>query len=237
MITTRYEVKIAHAEFDGISATQPDATFDSDAGYSVDFRLLVEDGTNWTCTDATPTAAVWVQDTTKDTEIDQAIRALTESVPIYLDNWFIDTTYRLGISNLSFTLPGTIEWTDSSARFTDYLFVGDTLWVKGSRRNDGVFDIVALTDSVITTAQDLRQAMVDPNAVQLCVSVFPDGLMTACGQLGAYDVWDRPETAQGVIQESIGSYSYTLEQSTINGIPYPDDMVSGLNPWRRPRIR
>lgn len=237
MITNAYEVKKAHGEYDGISATQPDATFDSNSGYSVDFRLLVEDGTNWTCTDATPTAAVWVQDTSKDTEIDDAIRALTESVCIYLDNWFVDKDYRLAISNLDFQSPNLIEWTDAAARFTDYFLSGDTLWITGSRRNDAVYDIDSLTDTIITTVQDIRKAMVDATAVYLHASSFPQGLMAAAGRMGAYDVWDRSTAPTGVTSESIGSYSYSLEEATVNGIPYPEDLVSGLNPWRRPKIR
>jgi hypothetical protein len=237
MITTAYLIKKARGEYDGISVTQPDATFDDTKGYTVSFRLIVRDGTNWVCDDATTGAAVWTQDTSKDTEISEAIVRLTQTVCIYLDNYFFDESYWLSISNLVFA-GDVLTWTGYTGNgFSDVFISGDSVWIGGSRRNDGPYKAVTVTDGTITVDRDFRVDMTDPLAVRLLASVFPSGLQEAAGRLGAYDVWERPEQPSGIVQESIGSYSYTLETSTINGIPYPEDMVSALNPWRRPKFR
>lgn len=232
MITTIYKVKLIANAQDGISDTQPDADFDESAGYSVGFVLLVEDGTTWICDDATDTAAVWVQDTDNDVQITDAIRKLTELIPLYCNQYWADVRYRMWVSEIDFA-GGTIAKVD--AGFDDSFFVGDTLWLENTRRNDGVYDITAITADEITIDPPAPVLMTDTETALLYSAVYPVGLQDIAARMAWFDVYVRPDRNPGLDSESIGTYSYS-KTAAIGGIEYPVDITAGLTVYRRPKV-
>ena len=232
MITTAFKVKLVANVQDGISDTQPDATFDDTKGYSVGFILLVEDGTTWTCTDATTGAAVWDKDTAGDDQIVIANRKLTELMPRYLNQYFADVRYRLWVSGIVYA-NGEID--KVGANFDDSFYDGDTLWIDNSRRNDGVYDIVSVTADKIVVSPLVPYDMTETEAVVLFASIFPPGLQDIAARMVWFDVYVRPERNPGMDSEAIGTYSYTKMVSIV-GVDYPMDVSSGIGLYRRPKV-
>lgn len=232
MITDVFKVKINANKQDGLSASQPDADFDSSKGYYVGFILLVGDGETWVCDDDTVAAAVWTQDTSLDLQIDEVIRKLTELIPRYCNQWWSDAKFRGWDTNLAFT-EDTIS--KSGEQFTDYFFDGDTLWIEHSRRNDGVYDIVSVDDETITVSPNTLFAMTDTNNVLLFAAIYPNALRDIAARMAWFDVYVRPNRTPGVTSESIGSYSYSKDV-TVAGINYPEDVVAGIAQYKRPKV-
>ena len=232
MITTVFRVKLIANTQDGVSTDQPDADFDEAAGYSVGFVLLVTDGTTWICDDATNTAAVWSQDLTNDPEITEAIRKLTELIPLYCFNDFADPRYYVRANNMIFS-GSTL--TVVGAGFDDSFFVGDTLWVDDSRRNDGPYDVTAITADEITVDPVFPQDMTDVRSVLLYAAVYMNALQDLAARMAWYDVYIRPTRTPGLNSESVGSYSYSKDLD-IAGIAYPLEIAGGLSLYKRPRV-
>lgn len=231
MITTSYKVKLILDAQNGVSATQPDATFDDSEGYSVGFILLVKDGTTWICDDASTGLAVWTQDTDKDLMIADGIRAVTETIPRYCNHEWLDAEY-MRLADIIFT-GDTLTRVGSG--FDDTFFKGDTLWVYGSRRNDGVYDISAVTDDAITVTPDVTLDMTEDDTVTLLSAVYPRALQDITARMVWYDVYVRPSRTPGVSSESIGSYSYSKAEF-VGGIEYPSEIVAGLSLYKRPKV-
>ncbi len=234
MITTAFKVRLAHNIHNGLSETQPDVNFDSNKGYYAGFILLVTDGTLWVCSDPTVGAAVWDQDTSDDIAIDLVIRDLTDIVTKYLDNLYVDPDAHVSVSNPTFVLPDRIQAT--GARFDEYFLPGDTLGIVHSRRNDGYYDITAVTATEITVTPNLKYGMTEKRAVGFLGSVYPDGLQDIAGAMGSYDLWTRPTLAPGLKREAIGTYNYERAVD-IGGVDYPVDVTAGLMQYKRPKVR
>lgn len=236
MISTVFLVRKYQGEYDGISISEPDSSYDSSRGYSISFRLLVSDGTQWVCTDDTIGAAVWAMNTTDSFEIHSQLKSVTESLCKYLDNYFRAKQTLLGIGNLIFTQPAEIT-TDAIVDFTDYFIGKDCLWISGASRCDGAYTVAAVDAGSITVSQQLPFTVSDDMLIKMFASSFPYGLQEASAAFVAYDLWERKETANGLTSESIGSYSYNKELFDISGVGYPSDMVAALSPWKRPKVR
>ena len=232
MIGTRYQVKLIAKGFDGISAIQPDADFDTTAGFSVGYVLLVEDGTTWRCDDATVGAAVWTQDTSNDASIDEALRTLTDILPRHLNNSFINADDRVTISGADFTA-GTIA--SPGAAFDESIMVGDTIYMAGSRRNDGPYDVTAVTPDELEVTPVTPRLYLDNQTIYIVPGVFPTGLIVIASRMAWYDVYVRPGQTPGMTGESVGSYSYT-RMELVGGIEYPADLTAGLSVYKRPRV-
>jgi hypothetical protein len=236
-----YAVKVASGRWIKLSTIDPTVDYDSDAGFSVGDTLLSATGLSFICTDSTVGAAVWADDTEYDALITQTIRSLTELIPRYCDNYFMDVNSKMTISNLVFTSPNKIVL--AGAGFNSGLYSDDTLWIFDSLRNDGVYDIDSVDADEITLIQDIKRAMTDAYPVVLFASSFPDGLRAAVGKFGAYDVWTRPGVTPGLSSERIGTYQYTRLANTgspitgSGGMDYPSDLLASIVMYKRPRIR
>lgn len=194
MITSMYEVKRANGGFDGESSTQPDATFDSTLGYSVGFNLLVTDGTDWTCTDATAATAVWSQNTVNDARIEASVISMTELLFDYLNDPFFGNRSTDGVflSNTVFagkilTSTGDFLLTDSTLRF----YPGDNIRIVGSIRNDEFYDISACDADSFTVDRDFSLDITDPSSVFFSLVSWPSGLSTIVASMIAFDVYTR----------------------------------------------
>jgi hypothetical protein len=231
MITTSYKVKLILDIQDGVSDIQPDATFDDSAGYPVGFIMLVKDGTTWVCDDNTDGAAVWTQDTDKDLMITDGIRTITEVIPRYCNHEWLDSEY-MRLADIIFS-GDTLTRVGSG--FDDTFFTGDTLWIYGSRRNDGVYDISAVTDDAITVSPDVTLDMTDDDVITLLSAVYPKLVQDIAARMVWFDVYVRPNRSPGLSSESIGSYSYS-KMELVGGVDYPQDVIAGLGLYKRPKV-
>jgi len=230
MITSMYEVKRLHGGFDGESETQPDAGFDSSLGYYVAFRLLVTDGTSWECTDATVGAAVWSRMVEYESSIKSACRALTDIIPRYCDNSF--SLNSISSNGISFSIGGVIDDVNNTL---DSFFPNDTIQIIDSKRNDGLYDVVSATASQMVVDAEFVLIGASEGSILIYSLMFPSGLRAVASRMAVYDVFAR--STGGLSSESIGSYSYTKETTSILGVGYPSDVVSGIKIYKRPRIR
>ncbi len=232
MICTVFDVKMSYGQFDGISPDIPDVTFDSSMGYYIGFRLLVEDGSSWICRDATLGAALWEIYSNKDLEIQEGCRAMTEMVIKYCDNTFPAEKGQYGSDAIAFDAGGVLTDGDSGL---DIYYPGDTVYIAGSLRNDGYYDVEISSDSSITLLPEFSLVGADEGAVYLMASSFPAGLRRIAAGMVAFDVWSR--TSNGLTSESIGSYSYSKDTVSIEGLGYPKDVTAGILLYKRPKIR
>ena len=230
MITSMYEVKRLHGGFDGESDIQPDAGFDSSVGYYVAFHLLVIDGTSWECTDATIGAAAWKQTVDYDPQIQSVCRALTDIIPRYCDKTFATNT--TSSNGISFSAGGVID--DVNDSFGGF-YSADTIEIIGSKRNDELYDVISATASQIVVDGEFTLVGADEATVTIYALHFQSGLRKISTQMAVYDVFAR--STGGLSSESIGSYSYTKETTSILGIGYPSDVVCGIKIYKRPKIR
>lgn len=232
MIGTRYQVKLIAKGFDGLSALPPDADFDSSAGFSVGYVLLVEDGNTWVCADATVSAAVWTQDKTHDEGIDVALRTLTEILPRHLFNSFAKVDDSVSLNGADFSA-GTIA--SPGAEFGDSFLVGDTIGLGGSRRNDGPYDVTKIDPDELTISPLPPAEYIDTWSIEIWPMVFPAGLRQIASRMAWYDEYVRPGATPGMAGETVGSYSYSRLE-LVGGIEYPVDLTAGLSAYKRPRV-
>jgi hypothetical protein len=237
VITSLFFVKLAHGDFKELTSVAPTPDFDESKGYEVGDVLLQHDGSTWVCKDNTVAAAIWALDISKDELIKLTLIYLTGLITKYLDNYFIETRYPKDIfasSNVNFLPDGHLTCDDKDFTF----LIGDTLMLVGSRRNDGWYDVIdkpALNELILNPYFPFSGTTDD--TIVLRSAVFPPALQMAVGRLGAYDIWSREVGGSDVISESIGSYSYTKDKAGSVQLDYPDDLIKGLSPWKRPRIR
>ena len=232
MVCTLYSVKLELKEYDGISSVVPDADFDSANGYSVGYRLLVEDGTSWVCADAAVGAAVWVQDASIDTVLRNSCRNMTGLIVEYTDDHFLTVDGDTLSSGISFSSGGVI---DDSFDSMGNIYQGDTIEVCGSKRNDGYYDVLSASSSSITVDPLPVLIGAEEDRILILSSQFPPALSAIAARMVAYDVKFR--NVSGLDSESIGSYSYTKSLVTISGMGYPAEVTSGLLSFKRPKVR
>jgi hypothetical protein len=127
----------------------------------------------------------------------------------------------------TYTITG--EANNVYGNMSESLQAGDTIYVKGSRRNDGYFTVVAV-DALFNmiTVQEPVISEVSNAFIFLCA--VPDEVIKIAERMVYFDVMIRPKQA-GMKSESIGTYSYTRGDSG-NSLNYPDDIIAGLDAYR-----
>lgn len=107
--------------------------------------------------------------------------------------------------------------------------VGDTIYVKGSRRNDGYFTVVAV-DALLNMITVQEEIIPEESNAFIFLCVVPDEVIKIAERMVYYDVMIRPKQT-GLKSESIGTYSYTKADAG-NSLNYPDDVIAGLESYR-----
>ena len=232
MVCTLYGVKLELKAFDGLSDVVPDYSYDSSQGYSVGFRMLVNDGSTWVCDDASVGAAVWTQDTSKDQIIKDACRAITGVLIEYTDNRYLTIDGEYVSRGISFSSGGIID--DLYTGFENF-YEGDTIDICGSKRNDGYYTVLSASPGSLTVEPEPTLVGADEPQILFMASQFPPELSAIASRMVAYDVGYR--NLAGLSSESIGSYSYSKEAFDVAGLGYPTEVVSGLMGLKRPKIR
>ena len=232
MVCTLYGVKLELKAFDGLSDVVPDYSYDSSQGYSVGFRMLVNDGSTWVCDDASVGAAIWTQDTSRDQIIKDSCRSMTELLIEYTDNRYLTVDGEYISTGISFSAGGIID--DLFTGF-DVIYQGDTIDICGSKRNDGYYDVLSASPGSLTVTPEPTVLGNEDQRILFLASNFPPALSAIASRMVAYDVGYRSVT--GLDSESIGSYSYSKETVSIGGLGYPAEVVAGLMSFKRPKVR
>lgn len=127
--------------------------------------------------------------------------------------------YTITVSDLT-NIFGSIE---------DSFAVGDTIYIQGSRRNDGYYTISAL-DITLQRIIVQEEVINETSNAFIYLCVVPEGILDIIAEMVYYDIIKKPKMS-GIRSESIGTYSYTKETSG-NSLNYPDDILSGLESYR-----
>lgn len=104
---------------------------------------------------------------------------------------------------------------------------GDTILVSRSKRNDAFYTVSDITGNVIT----VTESIVDDSSycfISLCD--IPQEVIQIVARMVYFDVYTRPSTA-GMQSETIGSYSYTVKDSSSGILNYPSDITAGLDAY------
>jgi hypothetical protein len=107
---------------------------------------------------------------------------------------------------------------------TDSFQAGDTILISNSRRNDGYFTIVSVSDTVITVSEDLTDST---SFASVFLADVPAALISVIAHMVQYDIFTRPDKS-GIETEKVGTFSVTYRELA-PGLQYPGDIVSGLN--------
>lgn len=106
---------------------------------------------------------------------------------------------------------------------------GDTIYIKGSRRNDGYYTVVAI-DALLNMITVQEEIIPEESNAFIFLCVVPDEVIKIAERMVYYDVMIRPKQS-GLKSESIGTYSYTKADAG-NSLNYPDDVIAGLESYR-----
>ena len=130
------------------------------------------------------------------------------------------------VDSETFDITGT---TGLYGSIEDSFKIGDTIFISGSRRNDGFYTITALdiANNKISVFEEVISGLA--NAFIYLCSV-PDSVIQIAADMVYYDLVIRPKM-KGLKSEKIGTYSW-VAQDSINGIDYPASVTSGLEAYR-----
>jgi hypothetical protein len=129
-----------------------------------------------------------------------------------------------------YTITGLIDYIFGSIQ--DSLKIGDTIYVGGSRRNDGFYTIsnIDLTLNEITVAESVID---ETSNAFIFLSIVPEEFIMIVARMVWFDIFQRLQSG-GLKSESIGSYSFTVGALTALG--YPDDIVNGISAYEKMAI-
>jgi len=141
------------------------------------------------------------------------------------DQAWLVTRYECVFSDCTFdAAAGTVTVDDVYGSLTDTFATGDTVFISGTRRNNGYYTISGVTAEALT----ITEALADETAPSfLFFADVPAALIAIIARMVWYDIYSRP-TGAGLKSERVGTYSYTRQDqsSTLN---YPDDIIGGLS--------
>ncbi len=144
-----------------------------------------------------------------DYKIQKAIYSTIQSVCTWLNNWFDKPFQKCGCQGLTGIkpLPQTRDLVKAESK--GICFVG----------------YATIQDGIISVDNPLFNP-----EIQYIYSVInlPQDVEQAISQMIYYDVFTRG-TVDGLKSESIGNYSYTLEDVTVDSLSYPSAVVSALD--------
>lgn len=111
----------------------------------------------------------------------------------------------------------------------DSFKVDDTIYISGSRRNDGYFTIASidLDNNKIYVDEELESGIANA-FIYLCN--VPSSVIQIAADMVWYDLTVRSKM-KGLKSEKVGTYSWTAQDS-INGIDYPSNVTAGLEQYK-----
>ena len=118
--------------------------------------------------------------------------------------------------------------TELSGSIEDSFKEDDTIYISGSRRNDGYFTIQSLDpdNGIIYVDEELKSGIANA-FIYLCD--VPEEVIQIAADMCWFDVTVRP-LMKGLKSEKIGTYSWTA--ADYGGLSYPENIVAGLETHR-----
>lgn len=174
-----------------------------------------------------------ITSTDYDDLIDAAIEDLTDWLPDYLCNLFINHNLKYQANTLSFD---TLTITDSEAQFVEEGFVsGQDVYVAGSLYNDGHYEIdtVSTTEMAMVSASFVIEDEGDSSPTIYLVQ-WAKGLKTVVSNMIKHQI--DQSSGGGAKAEKIGDYSITYKETPFAGSgasAYPSDIIGQLKPYRK----
>lgn len=109
------------------------------------------------------------------------------------------------------------------------LIADDTIYIKGSRRNDGYFTVTSIDDvnNIIYVYEPLKE---ETSYAFIFLADVPDAVVQIAARMVNFDIYRRGRLT-GLKSESVGSYSWSM-QTMGNGLAYPDDLIAGLDGYK-----
>ena len=163
------------------------------------------------------------------------IPIVQDRITDYCYNWFVS-------KDINFQGTLTFTATDSIAAGTGNNWVsfgfadGDEVYLYGSRRNDGYYDVTSVT-TVIMTVDSTNTVVDELSGASILVSLveWPGSLAYAAAQMVKYDYDDRKTRAAGLTSQSLGprSESYAAETGVFG---YPLEILGILDQYRVARL-
>lgn len=127
----------------------------------------------------------------------------------------------------TFTIePGTNENVYGS--IANSFIVGDTIYIQGSRRNDGYYTIAAIDTALnrITVAEPITD---ETSYAFIYMCKVPEDFIQIVNAMVYYDIITKP-TKSGLQSESVGTYSWTAQN--LDAMNYPADVISRLDNYK-----
>jgi len=113
---------------------------------------------------------------------------------------------------------------------TDGFAAGDEIYVLGSYRNDGYYDVLSVSDETLTLATG--ESVVDElsgRSILVSMVRWPVAVSYIAAQMVAYD-YDERDKRDGVRSRSLGPWSETY--SGVLTFGYPDGIIEQLSSYR-----
>lgn len=183
-------------------------------------------------------------ETTYDVLIDVYLPLVEEDICEYLNNWFEDRVIYIKTgSGLAFTRGNTSTGTTQADYITDDnqdfstagFAAGQDVIISGGS-NYGIYTIASLTSAVMTmtstgvfVSQDQDQSHHTVGTIRIARVNWPNWIKPIAAKMIWYQIeHNKPDS---VASERIDDYAVTY----VNGRPYPDMLLSGLNKLRYAR--
>lgn len=111
--------------------------------------------------------------------------------------------------------------------------VDDLVSISNSQRNNYLSYVTASTSDSITVNNDLFSATTEYALISLVD--LPNQVQEIISQMIHYDIFlkDKPDNLKS---ESIGNYSYSKSDVQVGGLYYPQEIITGLQAFKRVRF-
>lgn len=173
-------------------------------------------------------------DTTYDSRITTLLPMVEGEIIEYCNNTFLDSDITFGGECTITAVAGVYKIVCADGGMDDVGFaVSDTVYLSGSKRNDGYLTISAIADGEVTIAEPLV-AESTAVAVDLTLARFPVALTVYLARMIGYQIKHAEDA--GITSESIGKYSYSRKDSGGGDSGYPAEILKGLGKWRFARV-
>jgi hypothetical protein len=142
-----------------------------------------------------------------------------------------------GSTGLVFTSSArTITDTDAEFSTSTKLAAGDDIYIQDSYKNDGHYELLTVTDTVLTVTT--LYTITDENfgnSILLSLVKWPSGIDLIAVDMIKYDIIGRYKS-NGVKSERIGDYAVTFDNESrdMGAYGYPLTVIGGLSSWTKP---
>ncbi len=178
-----------------------------------------------------------ITSTTKDDMITAMIPKVIDDINYYTNNWFLQSTRYIYTNDINFSTGSSIAaglmtlettgWT-----FTEDFRAGDTIYISGTKFNDGYYTCATVGSSSIVTNEIMITEASTSGKLPLINRVdFPRDLELIASQMVGYKV---NQEYQGKASESIGDYS--ISYITLGTANYPPNILNSLNKYKLIRM-